>query len=107
MVRAEYQNQTAELVVPDMTRALKLKAAAYGQEHSKAPARAWNSRHLDDLAFLTSLIIDPTPVITGLRDAVNSLSLASVLDRPGHHAWAAAGDRAEDAHLMWDVLRNS
>ena len=107
VVQADHQNQTVELVVPDMTRALKLKAAAYGKEHSKAPARAWNSRHLDDLAFLTSLIIDPTPVIAGLREEANNLGLASVLDRPDHHAWAAAGDRAEDAHLMWEVLRNS
>lgn len=104
VVHATYEDQAADLVVPDMTRALKLKAAAYSQQHRKSPAKAWNSRHLEDLTFLTSLITDPEPVIAGLREAGGNLHLASVLDAPGHHAWAAAGDRAEDAHLTWDAI---
>lgn len=106
VVRATYGEQGVDLVIPDMTRALKLKAAAYSHEYASAPAKAWNSRHLDDLTFLTSLITDPAEVIAGLK-AGNILYLAAVLDAPGHHAWGAAGDRAEDAWLMWDVLRHS
>jgi hypothetical protein len=107
VVHASYGDQAAELLIPDMTRALKLKAAAYGQEHSKAPAKTWNSRHLQDLAFLTSLITDPAPIIAGLLEAGSNLHLAAVLDAPAHHAWTAAGDRAEDAHLTWEVIRQA
>lgn len=107
VVRATYGDQTTDLVVPDLTRALKLKAAAYGQEYSRSPAKAWNSRHLEDLVFLCSLISDPAPVITGLLEAGGNLHLAAVLDDPGHHTWTVAGDRAEDAHLTWEVIRHS
>lgn len=107
VVHAAFGEQSVELVIPDMARALKLKAAAYGQHYNTAPAKAWNSRHLEDLAFLTSLIADPTEVIEGLHEDRSNLQLAAVLDAQGHHAWAAAGERAEDAHLMWDVLRNN
>lgn len=107
VVHAAFGEQSVELVVPDMARALKLKAAAYGQHYTTAPAKAWNSRHLEDLAFLASSIADPTEVIAGLRETGSNLHLAAVLDAPGHHAWAAVGERAEDAHLMWDVVRNS
>lgn len=106
VVHATLGKQSVELVIPDMARAMKLKAAAYSQHYKTAPAKAWNSRHLEDLAFLTSLIADPTEVIEGLNEAGNTLQLADVLDTRSHHAWAAAGEHAEDAHLMWDVLRD-
>ena len=94
-------------MIPDLARALKLKAAAYGKEYSKAPAKAWNSRHLEDLAFLSSLISDPAPVIAGLLEAGSNLHLAAILDDPDHHAWAAAREHLEDAHLTWEAVRHA
>ncbi|WP_156212709.1 hypothetical protein [Lentzea aerocolonigenes] len=107
VVQATYGDRSADLLIPDMARALKLKAAAYGQEYGKSPAKAWNSRHLEDLAFLTSLLTDPEPVIAGLGEAGSNLHLADVLDDPGHHAWVAAGDLAEDGYLTWEVIRHA
>lgn len=107
VVHATYGDRTADLVIPDLTRALKLKAAAYSQDYVRSPAKAWNSRHLTDLAFLCSLITDPESIIDGLLTAGSNLHLAAVLDNPGHHAWAAASDRAEDACLTWEVIRQA
>ncbi|ATE57128.1 hypothetical protein [Actinosynnema pretiosum] len=107
VLRAAHGDDAAEIVVPDTARALKLKAAAYAQHHRARPSEAWNSRHLTDLAFLCSVIDDPDAV----RDALGTppvgghLALAAVLDPPSHSAWTALGEAAEDARLVWEVLR--
>jgi hypothetical protein len=59
-------------------------------------------RHLDDIAFLTSLIEDPDE----LRLPAEHLAMASVLDDRDHHAWTAATNPAV-AHLVWETIRDS
>lgn len=108
VVQASYAGRTGELPVPDLPRALKLKAAAYNQHKAKAPADAFDSRHLRDVAFLVSLITDIDAIVDALGEppANGRLELAADLDNPGHPAWAAAGEHAEDARLLWPVVRH-
>ncbi|WNV87641.1 hypothetical protein [Umezawaea sp. Da 62-37] len=109
VIRASYEGRTGHLVVPDLARALMLKAAAYAEQHRKSPAKAFHSKHLQDITFLVSLIDDLDQVLADLGTAPpdGHLALAAVLDDTGHHAWTAAGDASEDARLVWDALRHS
>lgn len=109
VVYASYSDQAAALVVPDLARALGIKAAAFGVELDKSPAKAHYSRHLEDLAFLASLIPDPHQLREDLGPVPSGghLSQAAPLDSAAHHAWAAAGEHAEDAHLMWEIVRDT
>lgn len=109
LIRASHADRTTSVVVPDLARALKIKAAAYSTEHRSRPAKAFNSRHLSDLAFLVSLVRDPDAVLDDLGPAPSDghLAQAHVLDDRGHHAWSAAGSAAEDALLAWEVLRST
>lgn len=108
VVHASYAGRTGALLVPDLPRALKLKAAAYSQHKLKAPADAHDSRHLQDVAFLISLITDVDAVLAELGEppANGRLELAADLDDPRHPSWAAAGEHAQDARLLWDVVRH-
>lgn len=107
VVEASYAGREVGVVLPDLVRALKIKSAAYAAEHRSKPAKAFDSRHLSDLAFLVSLVQDPDEAVDDLGPvpADGHLSSADVLDDPRHHAWLAAGDAVEDALLVWDVLR--
>ncbi|ACU40046.1 hypothetical protein [Actinosynnema mirum] len=109
VLRAAHGGDAAEIVVPDLARALKLKAAAYDQHRRARPADAWNSRHLTDLAFLCSVVDDPDAVRDdlGATPEGGHLALAAVLDPPSHLAWTALGKAAEDARLVWEVLRGA
>jgi hypothetical protein len=69
LVEVHYDGQSTTVPVPDLPRALSMKCSAYGQEHRNRPAQAFNSRHLDDIAFLTSLIEDPDDVLTKVNPA--------------------------------------
>jgi hypothetical protein len=89
--------------VPDLPRALSMKCIAFGQHHHSRPAQAFNSRHLDDITFLTSLIEDPDEVLTDLNP--EHLAMASVLDDRDHHAWSTTSNPAV-THLVWETLRN-
>ncbi|MGZ3142531.1 hypothetical protein ACVDFE_11150 [Lentzea chajnantorensis] len=95
-------------MLPDLARALCLKVAAYAGEAHRSPAAAFGSRHLEDLAFLTSLVDDADVLLEqlGPPPANGRFAQASVLDEPEHHAWRAVGDDAEDARLTWDLLRH-
>jgi hypothetical protein len=100
LIDVHHEGQSATVPVPDLTRALSMKCIAYNQHHKSRPAQAFTSRHLDDIAFLTSLIDDPDE----LRLPAEHLAMASVLDNQAHRAWAAAGNPAM-AHLVWETLR--
>jgi hypothetical protein len=102
LVEVRYDGQSATVPVPDLPRALSLKCAAFDQHRRSRPAQAHTSRHLDDIAFLTSLIDDPDEVVSELKP--EHLKMASVLDDRGHRAWAATSNPAV-AHLVWETLR--
>jgi len=109
VIRASYGGSTGHVVMPDLARALVLKVAAYAVEYSKSPAKAFSSKHLEDIAFLVSLISDLDRILTDLGAAPlgGHFAMAAILDSPGHHAWAAAGAAVEDARLVWDALRHN
>lgn len=109
VVRVTHDGRTAAVVVPDLPRALMLKVAAYGRQLAQAPAAAYNSRHLADITFLTSLVDDVDELMAALGPAPEGgyFGQASVLDDKDHHAWAAAGDQVEDARLVWETLRDN
>jgi hypothetical protein len=108
VLRASYDGRAGHLVVPDLARALVIKAAAYAEHHRKSPADAFYSKHLEDVVFLVSLIADLDQILADLGAAPpgGHLALAAVLDDTRHHAWAAAGDAGEDARLVWEALRH-
>jgi hypothetical protein len=108
VIKATYREQTAEIVVPDLARALTIKTAAYGDHARSRPAEAFNSRHLLDLAFLASVVEDPDGILEALGPVPpdGHLDQAAVLDDPAHPAWSGAGESSEDARLTWDVLRH-
>lgn len=109
VVQVTYEGRTLPVVIPDLPRALLLKVAAYGRQFAQTPAAAYKSRHLEDIAFLTAVVGDVDEVSAALGPApeCGHFAQAAVLDRPDHHAWAAAGDQVEDAKLVWDILRNN
>jgi hypothetical protein len=100
LIDVRYDGESATVPVPDLPRALSMKCIAFGQHQRSRPADSFTSRHLDDIAFLTSLIEDPDE----LRLPAEHLAMASVLDDRNHRAWAAAGNPAM-AHLVWESLR--
>jgi hypothetical protein len=109
LVRASYDGRSGFVPIPDLPRALRLKVAAFGAHERDRPAQAFDSRHLQDLAFLVSTIVDPTPILDALgpADPAGHFAQAVVLDNARHPAWAAAGaSQIEDAQLVWDVLRH-
>lgn len=109
VVRVTHDGRTVPVVIPDLPRALVLKVAAYGQQAAQAPAAAYNSRHLSDIAFLLSLVddVDELMAASGPAPEGGYFAQASVLDDKDHHAWTAAGDRVEDAQLVWEALRHN
>ncbi|TQM80516.1 hypothetical protein FHX81_2851 [Saccharothrix saharensis] len=108
VIKATHGGRTADIVVPDLARALAIKTAAYGDHARSRPAEAFNSRHLLDLAFLASVVEDPSDILEALGPVPpeGHLDQAAVLDDPAHAAWSGAGEDAEDARLTWDVLRH-
>ncbi len=107
LIRASYGGRVSYIPVPDLPRAMQLKAAAYASQWRRSQALAFDSRHLTDLVHLVTLIDDVTEVLTHLGTAppAGHLSLAEILDNTAHHAWAAAGTATVDAQLNWEVLR--
>lgn len=109
LIQASYGGHVSYVPVPDLPRAMLLKAAAYKTEWRQSQAKAFNSRHLTDLVHLVALIEDVTDVLAelGAVPPGGHLALADVLDDNNHHAWATAGTSKVDAQLNWEVLRHS
>lgn len=109
LIRASYGDRASFVPVPDLSRAMLLKAAAYKHQWIKSKVKAHDSRHLTDLVHLVALIDDVTVILAELGTAPpkGHLVLADVLDDINHHAWAAAGASKVDAQLNWEVLRQS
>ncbi|WP_367131272.1 hypothetical protein [Saccharothrix sp. HUAS TT1] len=107
-MQATHDGREADIVIPDLARALTIKAAAYSEHARSRPAQAFNSRHLLDQTFLASVVADPDEVVEALGPVPTEghLDQAAVLDDFDHPAWSGAGEDVEDAQLTWDVLRH-
>ncbi|MDQ3579583.1 MAG: hypothetical protein M3443_18700 [Actinomycetota bacterium] len=107
VINAHYGGRHQRIAVPDLPRAMTIKCAAYATHHRNKPAEAWNSRHLQDIVFLTSLIEDPEAILILLDPppAEGYFAAAAVLDNRDHPAWCAAGESIEDTQLVWEFLR--
>jgi hypothetical protein len=60
LIRASYGGRVSYVPVPDLPRAMLLKAAAYKHQWIKSQVKAFDSRHLTDLVHLVALIDDVT-----------------------------------------------
>lgn len=101
-IEAGYDGRTATLFVPGLLTAVDIKLKAMN-----LPGRAdgSRSRHLDDIAFLLSLVDDPDKLMN-TRDARRlSLAVASALDDANHPSWQRLGENAEDGFAVWQILR--
>ncbi len=96
-IDVRYGDRVAPVFVPDLTRAVIIKCRAFLREHSRPDART-RSRHLEDIAFLVSLIADPDEV------SLRPPAALAMLDDPAHSAWRGLGAFAEDGYLVWRQL---
>ncbi|MFC0435033.1 hypothetical protein [Kutzneria buriramensis] len=107
VIQASYDGQSAAVVVPDLGRAMLIKASAYGVDSRKGPAASFNSRHLQDLVYLLTTVDDLDALLDALGPppAEGHFDQAAVLDDPNHHCWETAGQALADARLVWAELR--
>ncbi|WP_037317822.1 hypothetical protein [Amycolatopsis orientalis] len=101
-----YEGRAATLYLPGLAAALVVKVKALIDE----PARpGMPSRHIADIAFLTSLVDDPEGLFTGAPPATPRFGcLVDCLDDPRHSAWLALGTpHAEDGFNAWEILRET
>ena len=79
----EHSGGTAQLCMPNTLGALILKAAAYCTDHRD------RQRHLDDVALLSSLIVDHKAALKQLHgsDRKRLQSAAYALSDPNNYAW--------------------
>jgi hypothetical protein len=97
-IEVEYGGRTGTVHVPDLPYSVLSKCRALLREHP-VPGPLTRSRHLEDIAFLVSLITDPDEV------SVRPPETLAVLDDPAHYVWRQLGDFSEDGHLVWRQLR--
>lgn len=106
-VTITYLSRRSTVYVPDLAHAIHSKVKAFQRDGGGSPAG--RSRHLDDLAFLCSLVDEPDEcraLLGKARRTFRASSLA-VLDDPMHPAWRLLGSEAQDAQLVWEQLRSS
>ncbi|GAA4890627.1 nucleotidyl transferase AbiEii/AbiGii toxin family protein [Saccharopolyspora cebuensis] len=104
-VEVSYRDRTSRIYLPDLPRALvgKVRALSLPQCTSRV-----KSRHLDDIAFLVSLIDDPDAYFDArARPDPRFGTSVTALDDRNHPSWTKLGDHAEDAFLAWEQLRHA
>lgn len=103
---ATYAGRSATLYLPGLAAALVVKVKALIDEPAKPGAP---SRHLSDIAFLTSLVEDPDGLFPGEPSATPRFGgLTDCLDDARHPAWLALGSPyAEDGFNAWEILRET
>lgn len=103
---ATYGGRSATLYLPGLAAALAVKVKALIDEPSKPGVP---SRHLSDIAFLTSLVDDPDDLFPGESPVTPRFGrLVDCLDDPRHSAWLAlGGPHAEDGFNAWEILRET
>ncbi|MFD8493386.1 hypothetical protein [Amycolatopsis sp. NPDC059657] len=105
LVEVHYEDRGALVPIPDLHHAIGIKCCAFQDEKRQRPARSFTSRHLQDIAFLTSLLEDPEEFEVRTSGQLDDLlKAASPLDDREHSAWRTVTDPAS-AHFMWETLR--
>ncbi|MFC9250858.1 hypothetical protein [Amycolatopsis thailandensis] len=101
-----YDGKSATLYLPGLAAALVVKVKALIDEPVKPGAP---SRHISDIAFLTSLVDDPDELFPGEPPAIPRFGcLVDCLDDSRHPAWLALGSpHAEDGFNAWEILRET
>ncbi|MFJ4102156.1 hypothetical protein [Amycolatopsis japonica] len=103
---ATYGGRSATLYLPGLAAALVVKVKALIDE---PPKPGVPSRHVSDIAFLTSLVGDPDGLFPGDPPSTPRFGrLVDGLDDPLHPAWLALGSpHAEDGFNAWEILRET
>ncbi|SFI41602.1 hypothetical protein [Amycolatopsis regifaucium] len=103
---ATFGGRTATLYLPGLAAALVVKVKALIDEPSRPGVP---SRHISDIAFLTSLIDDPDALFPGDPPHTPRFGcLVDCLDDPRHPSWLALGSpHAEDGFNAWEILRET
>lgn len=98
---ATYQDLRVRLYIPSLGQALVGKVRAFTVEA--------HERHLEDVAFLCSLVDDPDEILGqfGRIGSGERFTRARALDDEDHRAWRQLGAYAEGGHLAWRMLRNA
>ncbi|MGB3442369.1 MAG: hypothetical protein WBA97_26815 [Actinophytocola sp.] len=101
-VTATYGEREEVVFVPSLLTAINIKLKAIGLP---GPTERTGSRHLDDIAFLVSLVDDPDTLLSDPVYKSLPLDAAEALDDAAHVSWRRLGDHAEDGVAAWTMLR--
>lgn len=101
-IDAVYAGRTGTLFVPDLLTAVDNKVKAM---NLPGPTDGSRSRHLDDVAFLVSLVDDPDALLNDPATTSLRLATASTLDEATHPSWRRLGEHAEDGFAVWEIFR--
>lgn len=101
-VTATYGEREEFVFVPSLLTAINIKLKAIGLP---GPTERVGSRHLDDIAFLVSLVDDPDALLSDPVYKSLPLNAAVALDDAAHVSWRKLGDHAEDGVAAWTMLR--
>jgi len=99
---ANYGDREEVAFVPSLLTAINIKLKAIGLP---GPTERFGSRHLDDIAFLVSLVDDPDALLSDPVYKSLPLNAAAALDAPTHSSWRKLGGHAEDGVAAWSMLR--
>lgn len=99
---AIYGDREEVAFIPSLLTAINIKLKAIGLP---GPTERFGSRHLDDIAFLVSLVDDPDTLLNDPVYKSLPLHAADALDVPTHSSWRKLGEHAEDGVAAWSMLR--
>lgn len=88
--------------IPSLLAAINIKLKAIGLP---GPSERVGSRHLDDIAFLISLVDDPDALLSDPVYRTLPLNAADALDDSMHASWRKLSEHAEDGVAAWHILR--
>jgi hypothetical protein len=101
-VTAFYGDREEVVFVPSLLTAINIKLKAIGLP---GPTEGIGSRHLDDIAFLVSLIDDPDSLLSDPAYKSLPWGTADALDDAAHSSWRKLDEHAEDGVAAWTMLR--
>lgn len=103
-IDAVYRDRRETLFIPDLLTAVMIKIKAMNLPSGRT--EGGRPKHLDDIAFLLSLVEDPDELLTTPVAQEIKLSAASALDDAAHPSWRIQGEYAEDGYAVWEILRD-
>lgn len=99
---AVYGDREEVAFLPSLLTAINIKLKAIGLP---GPTERARSRHLDDIAFMVSLVDDPDALLSDPVYKSLPLNAADALDDPAHSSWRKLSEHAEDGVAVWGMLR--